>query len=121
MSGQRRQAQERHPGGRQLSAQLADHGHLIAEQVLQGHLVEDVPHPLLQRLPQAAQRAAGLVDAGAFGLQPGVAFTIAGLVVERLAQREQDAAQADLLSAVEEGCTGPALRVGGALVRLPRL
>jgi hypothetical protein len=38
-----------------------------------------------------------------------------------LPARFQHAAQAELLSAVEEGPGGPALRIGGVRVRLPRL
>ena len=43
------------------------------------------------------------------------------LVAGGLPARFQHAAQAELLSAVDEGCTGPALRIAGALVRLPGL
>src|SRR3954454_18562411 len=61
--------------GGQVGPQALGDLALAADQVGERHLVEDAPHPLLQRLPQGPQGAAVVVDAGA-RLGPGVPLAV---------------------------------------------
>ena len=71
-----------------LCPQVFEEDPILTQQVRERYLVEDVPHPLFQRLPQAAQNTAVVVDAQADDLRPGVLDAIARLVEQRLAQDE---------------------------------
>src|SRR5262249_40386115 len=59
-------------------------------------LVQRLPHPLFQRVPQAAQRTGPVMDTQAVRLGSGVLLAISRLIEERLAQDEQHRAKREL-------------------------
>src|SRR5438105_3690313 len=68
---------------------------LALREVGQRDLVERMPHPLLQRLPERLNRAATAVHTGPYSLCSRMPLAITRIIEQRLAQGHHDRAERD--------------------------
>src|SRR5438552_17272489 len=75
---------------------------IALEQVRQRDLIQGMPHPLLQRLPERPQGTSIVMDTIAFRLRTGMALTVARVVEQRLAKHHENFAQAYFCRSLRE-------------------
>src|SRR5438132_9837465 len=85
-------------GRRQAFAQQIGQAALVADQIGEGDLIEAVAQPVFQRLPERLERAGRVIRAyAARRLGPGMFLAIFNFFKKRLAERQKERAQPDLL------------------------